>query len=161
MDTVAVTARSEFSQLSGPSTPYIDYNTSWGVLRTQVRGVCGQWWLIHGQQVFASGVSNSVVSVGGSGVSSNRLRRVLIVIWQEFSWEDHGYSLLAKYFPVAADSIDRLLSTTLNLTYNDFGTESEHFNTETFRRAIWCVRGSASGVRVGLSSVSFTSAVVT
>jgi hypothetical protein len=56
---------------------------------------------------------------------------------QEFCWEDHGYSLLAKYFPVAADLVDKLLATTFTLTYHDFGTESGHIDTDAFRQAIW------------------------
>jgi sestrin len=60
------------------------------------------------------------------------------VLAQEFCWEDHCFSLLAKYFPAAADALDTLFSVTFNLTYHDFG-EGEVTGTDTtpFRQAVW------------------------
>jgi len=51
-------------------------------------------------------------------------------------WEDHGYSLINRYYPGAGDILDDLFSETLSLTdYSLFN--SENIDTGPFRQAVW------------------------
>jgi hypothetical protein len=56
---------------------------------------------------------------------------------QDFCWEDHGYSLTAKYFPSAAECLDRLFNVAANMTYQNLGDIPT--DTGPFRRAIWYI----------------------
>lgn len=62
---------------------------------------------------------------------------------QDYCWEDHGYSLVSRYFPSAAPLLDRQFQLTYDLTYETF-SKAENIDTMPFRRAIWCVCGSIS-----------------
>lgn len=65
----------------------------------------------------------------------------LIFRLQDYSWEDHGCSLIAKFLPEVDELLDAEFSAILNLTdYSLFNTKStscQQLNTWPFRRAIW------------------------
>lgn len=55
---------------------------------------------------------------------------------QDYSWEDHGYALVSRFFPAAAPMLDDQFALTYNLTYNTFSSK-EGIDTQPFRRAVW------------------------
>lgn len=55
---------------------------------------------------------------------------------QEFSWEEHGYSLMNRYYPGAGDLLDDLFTETFNLT-DYFLFDSTNVDTTPFRQAVW------------------------
>lgn len=55
---------------------------------------------------------------------------------QEFSWDEHGYELVERFFSDAASLLDDLFTLTFNLTYHTFGG-SGGIETDRFRQAIW------------------------
>ncbi|XP_051892411.1 LOW QUALITY PROTEIN: sestrin-1-like [Pristis pectinata] len=76
-----------------------------------------------------------------AGVGSSRLPTFRA---QDYSWEDHGYSLINRLYPEVGQLLDEKFQVVYNLTYN---TMAMHCNVDTsmLRRAIWnyihCVFG--------------------
>ncbi len=56
---------------------------------------------------------------------------------QTFSWKDHGYLLMQKYFSSAAECLEAQFNLVFALTYNELGSTSEAIDTEVFRQAAW------------------------
>lgn len=65
---------------------------------------------------------------------------------QDYSWEEHGFSLVNRYYPDMASLIDEKLSLTSNLTYNTMGQKTE-VDTSLLRRAIWNYVHALFGIR--------------
>lgn len=55
---------------------------------------------------------------------------------QDFSWEQHGFSLMSKFYPLIAPVLDEQFKHTYELTYHTLGGE-EGINTMPFRTAVW------------------------
>lgn len=55
---------------------------------------------------------------------------------QDYSWEEHGFSLINRLYPDMGQMLDDKFSCTFNLTYNTLG-KVENVDTSTFRRATW------------------------
>ena len=60
-----------------------------------------------------------------------------MLITHDFSWEDHAYALLQRFYPAAAPVLDKEFRLAFSLTYGTLGTEAENVNTEPFRTAVW------------------------
>jgi sestrin len=59
---------------------------------------------------------------------------------EDFSWDEHCFSLVKRYFPGnACQILEDLFNLTGKLTYESYGTQSEpgHIDTTPFRSAIW------------------------
>lgn len=63
---------------------------------------------------------------------------------QDYSWEDHGYSLVNRLYNDIGNFLDDKFKTAYNLTYYTMGGRRD-VDTSTFRRAIWnyiqCIYG--------------------
>ena len=70
-----------------------------------------------------------------------------MLITHDFSWEDHGYALVAKFFPAGAPVLDRQFRTAFALTYERFSSTGEHVDTEPFRTAVRMYVQRLFGVR--------------
>ncbi|XP_014204153.1 sestrin-3 [Copidosoma floridanum] len=55
---------------------------------------------------------------------------------QDYSWDDHGYSLVNRLYNDVGNLLDDKFKTAYNLTYYTMGTHSR-VDTSRFRRAIW------------------------
>lgn len=55
---------------------------------------------------------------------------------QDYSWEEHGFSLINRLYPDIGQLLDDKFSCTINLTYNTLG-KVENVDTSTFRMATW------------------------
>lgn len=55
---------------------------------------------------------------------------------QDYSWEEHGFSLINRLYPDIGQMLDDKFSCTVNLTYNTLG-KVENVDTSTFRMATW------------------------
>ena len=65
----------------------------------------------------------------------------------DFSWEEHAFALLQRFFPAAAPLLDDLSRTAFNLTYRTFGETTHDINTAPFRNAVWFYTQRLFGVR--------------
>jgi len=55
---------------------------------------------------------------------------------QMFSWSDHGYSTLSRFYPEMSDLLEKEFNEIKNLTYEFMGNEKD-VDTFKFRWAIW------------------------
>lgn len=65
---------------------------------------------------------------------------------QDYSWDDHGYSLVNRLYNDVGNLLDEKFKTTYNLTYLTMGTHS-NVDTSRFRRAIWNYIQCMFGIR--------------
>lgn len=64
----------------------------------------------------------------------------------EYSWEDHGFPLVSRFFNEAASLLDEKFDVTFSFTYRKVGKE-EGVDTEPFRHAVWHYIQSIKGIR--------------
>ncbi|NXE69211.1 SESN2 protein, partial [Calcarius ornatus] len=55
---------------------------------------------------------------------------------QDYTWEDHGYSLINRLYPDVGQLLDEKFQVVYNLTYNTIATHCG-VDTSVLRRAIW------------------------
>ncbi|CAB0033965.1 unnamed protein product [Trichogramma brassicae] len=65
---------------------------------------------------------------------------------QDYSWDDHGYSLVNRLYNDVGNLLDDKFKTAYNLTYYTMGTHSR-VDTSRFRRAIWNYIQCMFGIR--------------
>lgn len=65
---------------------------------------------------------------------------------QDYSWDDHGYSLVNGLYSEVGNLLDEKFKTTANLTYNTMGGRRD-VDTTVFRRAIWNYCQCMYGIR--------------
>ncbi|XP_069462645.1 sestrin-1 [Ambystoma mexicanum] len=65
---------------------------------------------------------------------------------QDYSWEDHGYSLVNRLYPDVGQLIDNKFHIAYNLTYNTMGMHKD-VDTSMLRRAIWNYIHCMFGIR--------------
>lgn len=65
---------------------------------------------------------------------------------QDFSWEDHGYSLVNRLYPDVGQLLDEKFHISYNLTYNTMAMHKD-VDTSTLRRAIWHYVHCMFGIR--------------
>ncbi|XP_076372702.1 sestrin-1-like isoform X8 [Tachypleus tridentatus] len=65
---------------------------------------------------------------------------------QDYSWEDHGYSLLNRLYNDAGTFLDEKFKTAYDMTYHTMGSKN-NVDTSTFRRAIWNYIQCLYGIR--------------
>lgn len=65
---------------------------------------------------------------------------------QDYSWDDHGYSLVNRLYNDVGNLLDDKFKTAYNLTYYTMGTHSK-VDTSRFRRAIWNYIQCMFGIR--------------
>ncbi|XP_043266249.1 sestrin-1 [Colletes gigas] len=65
---------------------------------------------------------------------------------QDYSWDDHGYSLVNRLYNDVGNLLDDKFKTAYNLTYYTMGTHNE-VDTSRFRRAIWNYIQCMFGIR--------------
>uniref|UniRef100_A0A0C9QIJ9 Sesn_1 protein n=1 Tax=Fopius arisanus TaxID=64838 RepID=A0A0C9QIJ9_9HYME len=65
---------------------------------------------------------------------------------QDYSWDDHGYSLVNRLYNDVGYLLDDKFKTAYNLTYYTMGTHSK-VDTSRFRRAIWNYIQCMFGIR--------------
>lgn len=65
---------------------------------------------------------------------------------QDYTWEDHGYSLINRLYPDVGQLLDEKFQVVYNLTYN---TIAMHCGVDTsmLRRAIWNYVHCVFGIR--------------
>ncbi|EOA92877.1 Sestrin-2 [Anas platyrhynchos] len=66
---------------------------------------------------------------------------------QDYTWEDHGYSLINRLYPDVGQLLDEKFQVVYNLTYN---TIAMHCGVDTsmLRRAIWNYVHCVFGIRI-------------
>lgn len=83
-----------------------------------------------------------------------------LYVLQDYSWEDHGFSLVNRLYPDVGQMLDEKFQMAYNLTYNTMATHKD-VDTSMLRRAIWnyihCMFGirSVAGSAVLLHDVTF------
>ncbi|XP_078094424.1 sestrin-1-like isoform X2 [Mustelus asterias] len=65
---------------------------------------------------------------------------------QDYSWEDHGYSLINRLYPEAGQLLDEKFQVVYNLTYNTMAMHCD-VDTSMLRRAIWNYIHCVFGIR--------------
>ena len=55
---------------------------------------------------------------------------------QDYSWEDHGYTFLDKYYEGIASLLTTQFTTIRELTYHEYGPDKD-VDTTPYRNAIW------------------------
>ncbi|KAK2715935.1 sestrin-2-like [Artemia franciscana] len=65
---------------------------------------------------------------------------------QDFSWDEHGYSLANRFYPNVADLLDDVFKLAYNMTYHTLG-HKRNVDTSLFRRAIWNYIHCMFGIR--------------
>ncbi|MBN3287377.1 SESN1 protein, partial [Polyodon spathula] len=65
---------------------------------------------------------------------------------QDYSWEDHGYSLVNRLYPDVGQLLDEKFQITYNLTYNTMAMHQD-VDTSMLRRAIWNYIHCMFGIR--------------
>lgn len=65
---------------------------------------------------------------------------------QDYSWDDHGFSLVNSLYPDVGNLLDEKFKTAINLTYNTMGEHSP-VDTSRFRLAIWNYIQCLYGIR--------------
>uniref|UniRef100_A0AAY4CFY1 Sestrin-1 n=1 Tax=Denticeps clupeoides TaxID=299321 RepID=A0AAY4CFY1_9TELE len=65
---------------------------------------------------------------------------------QDYSWEDHGYSLVNRLYPDVGQLLDEKFQMAYNLTYNTMATH-QGVDTTMLRRAIWNYIHCMFGIR--------------
>lgn len=65
---------------------------------------------------------------------------------QDYSWEDHGYSLVNRLYPDVGQLLDEKFQIAYNLTYNTMATHRD-VDTSMLRRAIWNYIHCMFGIR--------------
>uniref|UniRef100_K7FUG6 Sestrin 2 n=1 Tax=Pelodiscus sinensis TaxID=13735 RepID=K7FUG6_PELSI len=65
---------------------------------------------------------------------------------QDYTWEDHGYSLINRLYPDAGQLLDEKFQVVYNLTYNTIAMHSG-VDTTMLRRAIWNYVHCVFGIR--------------
>eukprot|EP01132_Coremiostelium_polycephalum_P005596 gene5596-6964_t len=63
-------------------------------------------------------------------------REYTIFSAQEYSWKEHGYELVSRFFPDAAPLLDEEFSFVYTMTYYKFNNSTD-IDTLPFRRAVW------------------------
>lgn len=67
---------------------------------------------------------------------------------QDYSWEDHGFSLVNRLYPDVGQMLDEKFQLAYNLTYNTMATHKD-VDTSMLRRAIWNYIHCMFGIRWG------------
>lgn len=65
---------------------------------------------------------------------------------QDYSWEDHGFSLVNRLYPDVGQMLDEKFQLAYNLTYNTMATHKD-VDTSMLRRAIWNYIHCMFGIR--------------
>ncbi|XP_005454676.1 sestrin-1 isoform X1 [Oreochromis niloticus] len=65
---------------------------------------------------------------------------------QDYSWEDHGFSLVNRLYPNVGQMLDEKFHMVYNLTYNTMATHKD-VDTSMLRRAIWNYIHCMFGIR--------------
>ncbi|XP_048413942.1 sestrin-1-like isoform X2 [Stegostoma tigrinum] len=65
---------------------------------------------------------------------------------QDYSWEDHGYSLINRLYPEVGQLLDEKFQVVYNLTYNTMAMHCD-VDTSMLRRAIWNYIHCVFGIR--------------
>ncbi|RXM95704.1 Sestrin-2 [Acipenser ruthenus] len=65
---------------------------------------------------------------------------------QDYSWEDHGYSLMNRLYPDVGQLLDEKFQTVYNLTYNTMAMHSG-VDTKMLRKAVWNYIHCVFGIR--------------
>lgn len=65
---------------------------------------------------------------------------------QDYSWEDHGYSLVNRLYPDVGQLLDEKFHIAFNLTYNTMAMHKD-VDTSTLRRAVWNYVHCMFGIR--------------
>lgn len=70
-----------------------------------------------------------------------------MLITHDFNWEEHAYTLLARFCSNSAVALDKLFRFTYSFTYKTLGEKTEAVGTEDFRMAIWLYSQRLLGIR--------------
>lgn len=88
---------------------------------------------------FVEDPASDMRTLPGEGLRRPHLRA------QDYTWEDHGYSLIQRLYPEGGQLLDEKFQAAYSLTYNTIAMHSG-VDTSMLRRAIWnyihCVLGS-------------------
>ena len=68
------------------------------------------------------------------------------MLQQDYSWEDHGFSLANRLYPDIGTYLDDKFNTAYNLTYYTMGDNTD-VDTSSFRRSIWNYIHCMFGIR--------------
>lgn len=74
--------------------------------------------------------------------------------FKDYSWEDHGYSLVNRLYPDVGQLIDEKFQIAYNLTYNTMAMHKD-VDTSMLRRAIWNYIHCMFGIRLVRISFSY------
>ena len=65
---------------------------------------------------------------------------------QDYSWEDHGFSLVNRLYPDVGQMLDEKFQMAASLTYNTMASHKD-VDTSMLRRAIWNYIHCMFGIR--------------
>lgn len=65
---------------------------------------------------------------------------------QDYTWEDHGYSLIQRLYPEGGQLLDEKFQVAYSLTYNTIAMHSG-VDTSMLRRAVWNYIHCVFGIR--------------
>lgn len=82
----------------------------------------------------------------GSGESNNGKGMIPTFRVQDYSWDDHAYSLINRLYSDVGNLIDEKFRLTYHLTYYTMGSKKD-VDTSRFRRAIWNYIQCMFGIR--------------
>uniref|UniRef100_A0A8D0FT89 Sestrin 1 n=4 Tax=Neoaves TaxID=3078114 RepID=A0A8D0FT89_STROC len=71
---------------------------------------------------------------------------ILYFYFKDYSWEDHGYSLVNRLYPDVGQLLDEKFHIAYNLTYNTMAMHKD-VDTSMLRRAIWNYIHCMFGIR--------------
>lgn len=71
---------------------------------------------------------------------------VRLCFLKDYSWEDHGFSLVNRLYPDVGQMLDEKFQMAYNLTYNTMATHKD-VDTSMLRRAIWNYIHCMFGIR--------------
>lgn len=102
----------------------------------------GLWRDIYGEPRCAPEDVVSLARLGLQRVHSLTASHVS----QDYTWEDHGYSLIQRLYPEGGQLLDEKFQTAYSLTYNTIAMHSG-VDTSVLRRAIWNYIHCVFGIR--------------
>lgn len=89
---------------------------------------------------------NYIKALGLHKFISEMLHSAFFTDFKDYSWEDHGYSLVNRLYPDVGQLLDEKFHIAYNLTYNTMAMHKD-VDTSMLRRAIWNYIHCMFGIR--------------
>eukprot|EP01136_Pigoraptor_vietnamica_P034938 Opistho-1_new@99481 len=87
-------------------------------------------------QTTAGSLAMATLDVSGIGHVDINVSKDPVLRDQDYSWADHGFSLVNRFYPDVGQLLDTEFRGTLDLTYHSIGDVS-NIDTSKYRQAVW------------------------